>query len=118
MKTKSVEYLQGDVCLVDFNPTLGDEIKKIRPAVIINGNFSCGLGLKIVAPITSWRPDFEKIWWLVHLSPNKQNGLDAESAVNCFQIRCVSNIRIIKKLGTVSNELEEIIATAQNCIEI
>jgi mRNA interferase MazF len=119
MKQKSGNYLQGDICLVDFNPTLGDEISKIRPAIIVSSNFSSGLDLKIVAPITSWKADFEKVWWLFKLSPNKQNGLEAKSAVNCFQLRCVSNVRIIKKIGAVSaGELEEIIATAQNCIEI
>lgn len=118
MKSKFAEYSQGDVCLIDFNPTKGDEIRKIRPAVIISGDFAVGLDLKIVAPITSWKPDFEKIWWLVKLQPGNESGLDAESAVNCYQMRCVSVERIDKKLGTVGDELENIVATAQNCLEI
>ncbi|MBX3043925.1 MAG: type II toxin-antitoxin system PemK/MazF family toxin [Candidatus Kapabacteria bacterium] len=112
------EYKQGDICLIDFNPTIGDEIKKIRPAIIINGDFAVGLELKIVAPITSWKNDFEQIWWLVNLKPSKINGLDNESAVNCYQLRCVSTERIIRKIGYEINELENIIATSQNCIEI
>jgi mRNA interferase MazF len=115
---KSIEYSQGDICLIDFNPTKGDEIQKIRPAIIISGAFSVGLDLKIVAPITSWKPDFEKIWWLVRLTASKENGLQAESAVNCDQMRCVSVARIIKKLGSELAELENIVATAQNCIEV
>ncbi|TAL68664.1 MAG: type II toxin-antitoxin system PemK/MazF family toxin [Bacteroidetes bacterium] len=118
MKSKTIEIKQGDICLVDFNPTLSDEIKKIRPAIIINGDFAIGLDLKIVAPITTWKNDFEKIWWLYKLVPNKQNGLNVKSAVNCYQIRCISIERIVRKLGNESKELEEIIATAQNCIEI
>lgn len=118
MKNKTTKYLQGDICLIDFNPTKGDEIRKIRPAIIINGDFAIRLDLRIVAPITSWKPDFEKIWWLVKLLPGKENGLDAESAVNCYQIRCVSIERIVKKLGNESSELENIIATVQNCIEV
>ena len=118
MKSISINVVQGDICLVDFNPTLGDEIKKIRPAIIINGNFAVGLNLKIVAPITTWKSDFEKIWWLYKLVPNKQNGLNVKSAVNCYQIRCISIDRIVKKLGNENKELEEIIATVQNCIEI
>lgn len=118
MKSKSINVVQGDICLIDFNPTLGDEIKKIRPAIIINGNFAVGLDLKIVAPITTWKNDFEKIWWLYKIVPNKQNGLNVKSAVNCYQMRCISTERIVKKLGNEGKELEEIIATAQNCIEI
>lgn len=115
---KHNEYKQGDICLIDFNPTIGDEIKKIRPAIIINGDFAVGLELKIVAPITSWKNDFEQIWWLANLKPSKINGLDTESAVNCYQLRCVSTERIIRKIGYEINELENIIATSQNCIEI
>jgi mRNA interferase MazF len=118
MKLNEKDFKQGDICLVDFNPTKGNEITKIRPALIINGNFATGFDLKIVAPITSWREDFEKIWWLVQIPPTKKNGLDNQSAVNCYQIRCISKERIIKKLGNESDNLDEIIATAQNCIEI
>lgn len=110
--------LQGDIWLVDFNPTIGDEIKKIRPALVLNGNFATGLDLKIVAPITTWNNDFHKIWWLYKLVSNSSNGLEVNSAVNCYQIRCVSDIRFIKKLGDCGLELEEIIATSQNCLEI
>lgn len=118
MRKKDAEYKQGDICLIDFNPTIGDEIKKIRPAIILSGDFAVGLDLKIVAPITSWKADFEKVWWLFKLEPSKKNGLDAESAVNCFQMRCVSVERIVKKLGNAAEELENIVATAQNCLEI
>mgnify|MGYP006303029617 CR=1 FL=1 len=112
------QYLQGDICLVDFNPTLGDEMQKIRPAVIINGNFAVGLDLRIAAPVTTWKPDFDKIWWLVKLNPDIENGLDAVSVVNCYQLRCVSLKRIIKKIGIAGDDLENIVAASQNCIDI
>ncbi len=118
MKKKVIDYYQGDICQIDFNPTKGDEIRKIRPAIIINGDFAIGLDLKIVAPITNWKPEFEKIWWLVKLTPTGENGLEADGAVNCYQMRCISVERILKKLGRESEGLDNIIATAQNCIEI
>lgn len=118
MKKQHTEFHQGDICLIDFNPTIGDEIKKIRPAIIINGDFAVGLDLKIAAPITSWKSDFEKIWWLVKLKPTTKNGLNTESAVNCYQLRCVSVERIVKKIGCEISELENIVATAQNCLEV
>jgi mRNA interferase MazF len=74
--------------------------------------------LRIVTPITTWREDFDKIWWLVKLIPNEVNGLDSISAVNCFQLRCVSLQRMIKKIGNETTELENIAATSQNCIEV
>jgi mRNA interferase MazF len=119
MKSRQNEIRQGDIWLINFEPTKGDEMKKIRPAVVVNGDFATGLDLKIVVPVTSWRNDFSKIWWLFKLIPDKNNKLDAVSAVNCLQIRCVSDTRFIKRLGTVERDaLEEIIAIMQNCIEI
>ena len=118
MNKKTSDFKQGDICLIDFNPTQGDEMKKIRPAIVINGDFAVGLDLRIVAPITSWKPEFEKIWWLFKLKPTKKNNLVSVSAVNCFQMRCVSIGRIHKKIGHESDGIEDIIATCQNCLEI
>jgi mRNA interferase MazF len=109
---------QGDIWLIDFNPTIGDEIKKIRPAVVLNGDFATGLDLKIVAPVTTWRNDFEKIWWLYKLKPTMQTGLKEDSSANCYQMRCVSVSRFLKKLGSCGKDIVEIVATAQNCLEI
>jgi hypothetical protein len=39
-------------------------------------------------------------------------------ALDCYQIRCVSIERIVKKIGSEIIELENIVATSQNCIEI
>lgn len=115
-KSKSIS--QGDIWLVDFNPVRGDEMQKIRPAVVINGNFAVGLNLKIVVPVTNWRNEYSKIWWLVNLESSLHTGLETVSAANCYQMRCVSGEHFIRKLGTCGNIIEEIIATAQNCIEI
>ena len=109
---------QGEIWIVDFNPTKGQEINKIRPALVINGNFAIGLDLKIVCPITSWKNDFKDIWWLYRLKTDKTNNLDNDSAVNCYQIRCVADDRFLNQIGKVDKNLEEIIATAQNCIEM
>ena len=55
------KILQGEIWSVDFNPTKGQEMSKIRPALVINGNFATGLDLKIVCPINSWKKEFKKL---------------------------------------------------------
>lgn len=46
---------RGEVWLVNLDPTIGREINKIRPAVIVNNNAVGILPLKIIVPITDWK---------------------------------------------------------------
>jgi mRNA interferase MazF len=38
---------------------------------------------------------------MVQIKPNIQNGLKKESAVDCFQVRSISEERLIKRVGTI-----------------
>ncbi|MBU0732774.1 MAG: type II toxin-antitoxin system PemK/MazF family toxin, partial [Proteobacteria bacterium] len=44
--------LRGEVWLINLDPTLGSEIKKTRPAVIVNDDAIGILPLKVIVPIT------------------------------------------------------------------
>ena len=100
---------QGDVWLVDLEPTIWAEIKKTRPVVIINDNAIGKLPLKIIAPITQWKDYFNEAPWMVKIEPNQQNGLVKTSSVDCFQIRSVSQERLNNKVGEVTlDEVNEI----------
>ena len=46
---------QGEIWLVDLEPTIGAEMNKIRPALIINDNEFGKLPLKVIVPITGWK---------------------------------------------------------------
>lgn len=91
---------QGEVWLVDFAPQVGQKINKIRPAVIINNDHVGSLKLKIVVPITSTAHDFD---WMVRVAPTKANGLSRDSAVDCFQIKSLSQQRFVRKIGKLTN---------------
>jgi mRNA interferase MazF len=100
---------QGEIWLVDLNPTIGAEMQKIRPALIVNVNALGKLPLKVIVPVTDWKDRYAVASWMLKIAPNKINGLDKESAIDCFQIRCVAQERLIKKLGNISlDEMEEI----------
>ena len=100
---------QSEVWLIDLDPTKGAEIQKRRPAIIVNDNILGKLPLKVVVPVTDWKDRYDIAPWMVKLEPNAQNGLSKESAADCFQVRSLSQERLIKKLGFVDeNTLEEI----------
>ena len=46
---------QGEIWLINLDPTVGAELKKTRPAVIVNDDALGKLPLKIIVPITDWK---------------------------------------------------------------
>ncbi len=110
---------KGDVWLVDFNPTHGSEIDKCRPAVVISSDDIGKLPLKIVVPVTDWKPRYEHTAWFTHLSASLKNGLSKESGADGFQVKSVSLDRFRKKLGEVDDDdLYIILNTVALCIGI
>ncbi len=100
---------QGEIWLISLDPTIGAEIKKTRPAIIVNDNSLGKLPLKIIVPLTDWKGKYKIAPWMVYIKPNTLNNLSKESAADCFQIRSLSDERFIKKLGRIStSNLEEI----------
>ena len=45
---------RGEIWLINLDPTIGAEIKKTRPAVVVNSDYIGKLPLKLVVPITNW----------------------------------------------------------------
>ncbi len=93
---------QGEIWLINLDPTVGSEIQKTRPAIIVNDNALGKLPLKIIVPITDWKDKYEIAPWMTKLEPDKENGLTKISAADSFQIRSVSQERFVKCLGSVS----------------
>jgi mRNA interferase MazF len=95
---------QGDIWQIVLDPAIGAEMKKTRPALIINDNALGKLPLKIIVPITDWKEQYSNYPWMVKVTPNKQNGLLKISAVDCFQIRSVAIERLVVRIGIVESE--------------
>ena len=110
---------RGEVWQVDFNPSKGSEIKKLRPAVVISSDSIGTLPIKLVAPITTWNDSFTGKLWLVSIEPTETNGLAQRSVVDTLQIRGVDiQSRFIKKLGVLTAPtMEEIAASIAIVVE-
>ena len=50
---------KGEVWLVNLDPTVGDEIRKTRPVVIVNNDAIGILALRVIVPVTAWHPKFQ-----------------------------------------------------------
>ncbi len=101
---------KGEIWLINLDPTLGAEIKKTRPAVIVNEDAIGALPLRVIVPLTSWKDHFAVAAWMVRIDPEKSNGLSSPSAADAFQIRSLAQERFVSCLGHVSKkDLEAIL---------
>ena len=85
---------QYEVYLIDLNPTIGHEIKKTRPGVIISPDeMNDNIGTVIIAPMTTRSHNYPS---RVEVNFMKKNGW-----IILDQIRCIDKSRMIKKLGKI-----------------
>ena len=92
---------RGEVFLVNFDPTIGAEIQKTRPALILQQDILNEYSpVTIVAAITSKVGD--KTYPTEVPIPLKEGGLAVESVILCNQIRTIDKARLVQKLGMVS----------------
>ncbi len=92
---------RGEIWLINLDPTIGAEIRKTRPAVIVSSDALGILPLKVIVPITDWKNNYAAAAWMVKLDPNATNNLSKTSAADCFQVRSVSQLRMVRKIGEV-----------------
>lgn len=107
-----VNPLRGEVWNVRFDPSVGAEIKKIRPAVVLSEDAIGRLPLKIIVPITDWKVAYESLPWFVPLQPESGNGIQKPSGADAFQCKSVSVRRFVARLGRLHAEKVENIAAA------
>ena len=92
---------QGEIWQINLDPTVGAEIRKIRPSIIVNDDAIGKLPLKIIVPLSDWKEHYSNAPWMVKISPDENNQLNKFSTADCFQIRSISEERFVKKVGEV-----------------
>jgi mRNA interferase MazF len=103
---------RGEVWLINFDPTVGAEIRKRRPAVVVSSDAVGVLPVKLIAPITDWKPHYAANIWHVKVDPDASNGLMKVSAVDALQLRGMDTQRFVRRLGRISASLMQEITAA------
>ncbi len=86
---------QYEIVLVNLDPTIGSEIKKTRPCIIVSPDeMNLTLNTVIIAPITSNKKNYPT---RVQLNSNQINGMIAID-----QIRTIDQKRVIKQMGQIN----------------
>jgi mRNA interferase MazF len=94
-----------DVCLVLLDPTVGSEIQKTRPCLVVSPDeMNHHIATVIVAPMTSkGRPYPSRI-------PCRFEGVDGQIVLD--QLRTVDKQRLARRLGRISAEEQDAVLAA------
>ncbi|MGA2544196.1 MAG: type II toxin-antitoxin system PemK/MazF family toxin [Verrucomicrobiota bacterium] len=94
---------RGEVWLLNLDPTVGAELRKTRPAIIVNDDAIGLLPLKVIVPVTDWKDHYAVAPWMVKLDSDSRNGLTKPSAADAFQVRSVARERFVQRIGKISD---------------
>lgn len=101
-----LDVRRGEIWVVNLDPTIGHEIKKVRPAVIIQNDVGNKYSpITIIAPLTS--QNTERIYPIDVLLTPENSRIEKFSKVLLNQIRAVDKKRLITKIGAVNEETIE-----------
>jgi len=102
MNNNDIFPKRGEIWLVSFDPSVGTEIKKIRPALILSNNIANKKTTKIcVVPLTS---NVKNIGLVVIVEPDKENNLKVPGLIRVPDINTFDKSRIKNKIGALSSE--------------
>lgn len=94
---------RGEIYLVNFDPTSGSEIRKTRPALVLQNDIANRHSpITIVAAITSQFD--EPLYPTEVLIKAPEGGVSVDSVALMNQIRSIDKQRLVKRLGTVKDE--------------
>jgi mRNA interferase MazF len=102
---------------VRFDPSIGAEICKLRPAVVCSVDSVGRLPLRIVVPLTDWQPTFARLPWIVPVPATAATGLTKDSGADAYQVKSLSERRFVTRLGTVApDQMDEKAAAIALCV--
>jgi mRNA interferase MazF len=113
-----MQMKRGEIWLVNLDPTIGSEIRKTRPAVIVSSDLVGVLPLKVIVPLTEWKERYANAPWMVRIDSDDQNCLTKTSAADGLQVRSVSQQRLIKRVGVLRNiQVAQIVQAVMNVLQ-
>lgn len=97
-------YRYGTIWLVNFEPSIGTEIKKTRPALIISdSDFNQVRNKVTLLPITS-KISKKFMSGMVIVTASSNNGLNHDSAIVTIEPNTFDKRRLLRYLGQLENE--------------
>jgi mRNA interferase MazF len=100
---RMVSINRGDIFLVNFDPPVGPEAKKIRPAAVVSNDINNAHSpIVSITPITS---NVDRVCSFEVEIPSRVGGLKSRSKVMVNQTRAVDKMRLVKRLGHLPEQI-------------
>jgi mRNA interferase MazF len=99
-------YRYGSIWVITFDPSVGTEIRKTRPGVVVSGTIFNEKRSKVtVLPFTSLRPNDSRISpAVVSVNASEENGLAVDSLLVCIEPMTFDKARLSNYLGQLASE--------------
>lgn len=92
----------GEIVLINFDPSIGKEYKKVRPALVVQSN-----AVSEYSPYVTVMPISSKVESLrahdVFVPKDFKNKLVSDSIIKVGQISSFDKIRFIKRIGIINS---------------
>jgi mRNA interferase MazF len=96
------QILKGEIYLAELSPTIGSEISKKRPVLIVSNDINNQFADTVsIIPIISTTT---KIYPFEVLLPKNEGNLKNDSKAKCNQIRTIDKKRIERRFGKISSQ--------------
>lgn len=100
-----MEICRGSIVSVGLDPTIGAEMKKTRPCVVVSPDEMNGvLRTVVILPITSTKKELPT---RVLIKATPTSGLVNDSYAVADQVKTIDKLRILAKIGQVSLDEEK-----------
>lgn len=98
-----MQIRRGDIVIVNLDPTVGGEIRKTRPCLVVQNDAGNKNALTtIIAPIRDASGKTDQPYAVK--IPAGCGNLEKDSLIDCSQIRTIDRSRVVKILGALDNE--------------
>jgi len=95
--------VRGNVVVINLDPTVGHEIRKTRPCVVIQNDVGNAYSPVVIVAAIEGAENVKKPYPVNVLISAGDGGLAKDSIVLCNQIRTVDETRIVRILGKLSS---------------
>lgn len=100
LASKAVRPKRGEIYLANFDPAVGSEIQKIRPALILQNDLGNQYSMTTIVAAITGVTDKHRYPTEVEIARG-EGGLDRNSLITLSQLRTLDMSRLIRKLGSV-----------------